>query len=232
MLAGLRAMADTKTIADKWVAHNAATLAAKSPEATSATDWLKMNTTLDSKALQAALEQVYGSGWAFGEADAQALLGALAGDPWAGWQAGNEAASALVSPAGGLQALLDKSGTVIDGISGTVLDQLGTALADSLAHGFGAQETANMLRAVIDNPAKAMVIARTETCRAIVDSNVAEYKASEVESIEWLVAEPCDICEENAGVIISIGDAFPSGDDYPPAHPNCVCDVAPVSSVE
>jgi hypothetical protein len=49
-----------------------------------------------------------------------------------------------------------------------------------------------------------------------------------VELVEWLVADPCDICEENESVSpIGIGETFPSGDTEPPAHPNCVCDIAP-----
>ena len=54
------------------------------------------------------------------------------------------------------------------------------------------------------------------------------YQDSGVELVEWLVAEPCDICQENADVSpIRIDETFPSGDTEPPAHPNCVCDIAP-----
>jgi hypothetical protein len=46
--------------------------------------------------------------------------------------------------------------------------------------------------------------------------------------VEWLVAEGCDLCEENADASpIGIDEEFPSGDTEPPAHPNCMCALAP-----
>lgn len=41
----------------------------------------------------------------------------------------------------------------------------------------------------------------------------------------WQVNQGCDICDENDGESVDIGDTFPSGDDMPPAHPNCKCTV-------
>jgi hypothetical protein len=73
-----------------------------------------------------------------------------------------------------------------------------------------------------------MVIARTETADALVQANVAEYRDNDISQIQWLVGDPCDICAENANEIVDIGETFASGDQYPPAHPNCVCDVSPV----
>ena len=36
----------------------------------------------------------------------------------------------------------------------------------------------------------------------------------------------CDDCEANeAAGLIDLDEAFPSGDDSPPAHPNCRCTV-------
>ena len=38
------------------------------------------------------------------------------------------------------------------------------------------------------------------------------------------VSGPCEICEENqAEGWIDSEDVYPSGDDGPPFHPNCVC---------
>jgi hypothetical protein len=75
--------------------------------------------------------------------------------------------------------------------------------------------------------ARADTIARTEVANADVQSRVEAYKQSGLaQGKRWLLAEePCDICEENAGDdIIDFEDTFSSGDDFPPAHPNCECD--------
>jgi hypothetical protein len=64
--------------------------------------------------------------------------------------------------------------------------------------------------------------------RAVATASRQLYEESGVELVEWIVADPCDLCQENADVSpIRIGDTFPSGDTEPPAHPNCVCDISP-----
>lgn len=76
---------------------------------------------------------------------------------------------------------------------------------------------------------RSMVIARTETADALSQASLDTMKDMGIDGKEWVVAgEPCDICIDNAGVgAISVGDAFPSGDMAPPAHPNCECALAP-----
>jgi hypothetical protein len=143
---------DADKVAKKWVDNHA--VAPKSPESDSARRWLDINVQLDTKALEAALKQIYGSGWAFGTTDSNAQIFGEVADPWDGWIAGNEAAAALVNPPKGLKKLLAKSETVIDGIKGTLLDQLGVQLGDSLSRGLGAQETASLLSDVVNNPLK------------------------------------------------------------------------------
>ena len=72
------------------------------------------------------------------------------------------------------------------------------------------------------------LIAQTEMSRAVAVASRELYEESGVELVEWLVADPCDLCQENADVSpIRIDETFPSGDTEPPAHPNCVCDIAP-----
>lgn len=221
-------MGDGESIAKKFIdSHGAAY--AKSPAVDSARSWASVNIKLNEQQLQQVLEQVYGSGWAFGQTDARQDLGMVAGDPWANWQPGNAGAAALIDPPNGLQSLLDSRGITVQGISDSMLDRIGTQLGTSLAQGLGIQETASMVNGVLNDPARAMVIARTETATALIQSNFEQYRAEGVGSLEWLVGDPCDICAENDGVIVAFGDDFPSGDSEPPAHPNCVCDVAPVS---
>ena len=62
----------------------------------------------------------------------------------------------------------------------------------------------------------------------VCSSDLFPSHDSGVELVEWLVADPCDDCQENADASpIGIDEVFPSGDTEPPAHPNCVCDLAP-----
>lgn len=87
---------------------------------------------------------------------------------------------------------------------------------------------------------RAMMIARTELIDANNQGNLAGYREAARQGIglkkEWLTAGDdlvSEDCEENedAGPI-PLEDDFPSGDDAPPAHPNCRCAIAPVLADE
>lgn len=80
---------------------------------------------------------------------------------------------------------------------------------------------------------RAMTIARTETQRAANAGALSGYKASGVvQGKEWLTAgddRVSEDCEENASAgTLGLDELFPSGDDAPPAHPNCRCTLTPV----
>jgi hypothetical protein len=85
--------------------------------------------------------------------------------------------------------------------------------------------------------ARAETIARTELAAAHVAGNLAGWEASGVVTgKEWILGSEHDFedeCNDNedAGVV-DLGDTFPSGDDGPPAHPNCICDVVAVLADE
>lgn len=75
--------------------------------------------------------------------------------------------------------------------------------------------------------ARAESIAITEVTNALAVGNVIVWMAVGIESVRWQTENDdvvCPICQENedAGEI-DIGEAFPSGDEEPPAHTNCRC---------
>lgn len=76
---------------------------------------------------------------------------------------------------------------------------------------------------------RASMIARTEMANADVAGSMIQFRTAGATGKEWLLAEnPCAICEANeAQGMIPIDSEFSSGDDAPPAHPNCECDVVP-----
>lgn len=80
---------------------------------------------------------------------------------------------------------------------------------------------------------RAMTIARTETIRASNQGALTGYKASGVVELkQWTTAEDDRVsedCEENGNAgPIALDAEFPSGDDAPPAHPNCRCVIVPI----
>jgi len=147
---------------------------------------------------------------------------------WDAWVPGNAAAAALLSKPGGLKDLLGETDIQARGIADYSYDLLGTALADGIAAGDTPVTIANAIRDSLSSPERALTIAITEGQRAKIEANVDSYAANNVEQIEWTTNDPCPDCEQNDGKIVNMGDDFPSGDQQPPVHPNCQCDVIPV----
>ena len=196
----------------------------------------------DSKELFRALETVYVDSYTLGQdiamsalskvkinkAPTKAELQRAMGINWDNWKPGNRAAANLIKPPRGLSDLLDRRGVTIQGINRTTLDRIGTILGRALVTGETPESVRDELEDFFNDSERALTIAQTEMSSAVSVASRELYEESGAELIEWLVADPCDTCQENADVSpIGIGDVFPSGDTEPPAHPNCVCDIAP-----
>jgi hypothetical protein len=145
---------------------------------------------------------------------------------WETWRPGNRAAALRLRPNATLYALLNRGQSMSDEITMTTVKRIGTILANTLKQGLSPAKTSILIDELIDDPVRALTIAQTETSYAVVQSSLDLYRETGVEMIEYLVADPCDLCSENeAASPIQIGQEWPNGD--PPVHPNCMCDVAP-----
>jgi hypothetical protein len=228
---------DGDAVAQAWVETHPAG-GSVSPQ--TARDWTLVHAVVNKKPLQYALSRLYADGYTLGTKVAKTRLTGLKKDAstanmnvgiidWSTWKPGNESAAALVKPKGGLESLLaTRKITVTDEIVHTKLDRIGTALAKGLEKGFTAKETAKMIDTIINDPQHALVIAQTEMSRAMSVASRDAYEKANIEQVEWLVAEGCDDCQDNADASpIGIDETFPSGDSEPPAHPNCMCALAP-----
>lgn len=70
----------------------------------------------------------------------------------------------------------------------------------------------------------AMLVARSETARAASYSTQATLESLNLTKWQWFCNDsPCDDCDSNNEQIVDVGNSFTSGDDSPPAHPNCRC---------
>ena len=247
-------------VTDFFFAHDTAPISTAE-----ARTWVLLNARANKKPIYIALTNLYAESYVLGQDIGMSAIGKVkinkaptlkemqraVGINWNTWKAGNRAAAALVKPKGGLEQLLSKRGLVIQGITKTTYDRIGTQLAYALQKGLApssvAGEVASLLgaaspertayliqqgyTAVNDamlDPERALMIAQTEMSSAVSVAARELYQESGVELVEWLVADPCDECQENADVSpIGIDETFPSGDTEPPAHPNCVCDLSP-----
>ena len=123
-------------------------------------------------------------------------------------------------------------------ITDSTRDMLNSLITDSINNGDSVETLKqNIMDSTAFSEDRAAMIARTETAFADQNGNLAAYKESGVvEGKEWVVGsehDQDDECDDNADAgVIPIDDDFPSGDDAPPAHPNCTCDLLPVVGEE
>ena len=253
----LRQIADTNAIVEDFLTMYYGTTI--TPEEARA--WAAIHIRLNTDALRNALITCYIDAYALGQdigmnsiakakinkAPSKKDLQRAIAIAWENWKPGNKPAALKANPPMGLSSLLDSKNIVIQGVSKTSLDRIGTILATALTSGAKpssvagqvaeeirqsrkelADEMRDELDDLLDDPSRALTIAQTEMTRAVTAASRELYQESGVELVEWLVAEPCDVCQENAEASpIRIDSVFPSGDTEPPAHPNCVCDLAP-----
>lgn len=84
------------------------------------------------------------------------------------------------------------------------------------------------------SPERADMVSRTEIAMANSEAALEAYEVAADAGVDvqkaWILGpDPCPICQGNADQgTIGLGEEFDSGDDGPPAHPNCECAVVPI----
>jgi len=115
------------------------------------------------------------------------------------------------------------------GIDQTTIDKIADAVATGIEEELGVQGTADLISALLDTMSedRAFMIARTEMNAAFSQAALDKLEGLGILWKQWILGpNPCEICEENADASpIPFGQMFPSGDEAPPAHPNCACAV-------
>lgn len=121
-------------------------------------------------------------------------------------------------------------------ITDSTRDQVRDIIAKGLEDNIGLDAiAANIEESAAFSTDRAELIAATEVSRANSSAALIGYQGARDQAgvnvrKEWLITdEACDDCQANADEgAIDLDDDFPSGDDAPPAHPNCRCALSPV----
>ncbi|MEU1800896.1 phage portal protein [Streptomyces sp. NPDC019937] len=245
----MRDAVDTRRLAEQWIAQRAIT--GKSDDADlsgvqraggdsivihtdqDATSWLTAH-GVDLAVALGIIRQLRAEGYLIGERSASAVLAGHSTVDWSAWKPGDpKAASLVLRPDGsnGLTALLEQAGTTIRSVAANRMDKLAAALSRALERGDSADSLAADLRGILDDPAWAERVAVTEISRAMSAAALTTYQANGVSAKSWLTAvddRVCAICLNNEGVgPVTLTASFPSGAQYPPAHPSCRCTIYP-----
>lgn len=121
---------------------------------------------------------------------------------------------------------------LVTGMNGETKRRLGQVVSDGIKNKRGVDGLARDIRGAFDDMARdrSKTIARTETADALEQAFMDRSNDLGVTGKEWIPIAPLDEdCLDNAAAgVIKINATFPSGHERPPAHPNCVCALAPV----
>jgi len=130
-----------------------------------------------------------------------------------------------------LEFINDKSFRFADQVNDTTKDALRETLKEGYEAGEGIPDLTKRVGEIFDSREKweAERIARTETIEAHNQADLLAYEQSGVVSKKEWLAEPdaCELCQID-GESVLLKENFSTGDDSPPAHPNCRCTILPV----
>lgn len=241
---GIRALVDVNQILDAWFnSHHPDAVQQTTMTGAQGREWARFHINIiDREKLNIALARLYADGWILGEdiatwdiaralkivkaAPSKKQISRVKDMNWNTWKPGNRAAARLVEQPGALKRLLAGRGIKIQELSTTTLNRIGTALADGLNTGATRNSVADDISSILGDTSRALTIATTEMSSAFIQANMNLYQDSGVELIQWLVADPCDECQDNLDQSpIGINEEWRHGE--PPVHPNCMCDIAP-----
>lgn len=120
----------------------------------------------------------------------------------------------------GMADLLAQANITIKGITDTQMDQMATAIRDGLVNGSSHDVITASVNSVIGDPARAAVIAETETTRGFAQATMDTYAANNIDQYNFVNEDdPCPQCidaAEDSPYQVGSGP-------QPPLHPNCEC---------
>jgi hypothetical protein len=237
--AALRQVTDFKRVFDKYQETQPQPTDNVAQDRTRARSWLILNVYLNDEPLRQTVMRAWAEAYVLGQAAAGEWIAKTeaankAADDgyidWANWKPGDRATALLLRPTGGFSKYLEtvNADSYFKKFNKETIENLGTALSDSIAAGLDAEHAATMIARHVASPSRALTIAITEQNRAMSFGTIQRYKEAELEKMEWHVSDPCDKCAKNANVQVIIGQAFPTGNTQPPAHPHCRCVLLPI----
>lgn len=136
---------------------------------------------------------------------------------------------ALITSEEAAQYASERSAQLVTGINNTTRSLLQDAIEQGLRDQLSSEQTARLIRQTFQDMTikRSRMIATTEMADAMSEAAMRKLDRLGIEFKRWILSpDACEICTDNAAQgAIPLDDDFDSGDDSPPAHPNCRCAV-------
>lgn len=237
----LKDAVDTRALARDWVAQHPPAPAGQVTKALpgSVTAFLAGTRAAIEGALRKVLPSARAEGWVLGQQSAQASAAAAAAPTpaeasaalgavdWAGWQPGDPEAAYQVAGTG-LRDLLASQDVQIKSIASSRLEELGDVLAEHLSSPetsgpvtYSVDSLAASLEDVLDNPARAEMVAVTEIARAQSAAASWVFQQMGVSLVRVSTAGDRRVCPRCLAA--EAAGAQPIGTYSLPIHPSCRC---------
>ena len=124
-----------------------------------------------------------------------------------------------------VERLLSDAKLTIKDINATTLTRISDALTIGMHQGQTRQTMYDAVNSIVNDPARAMMITITETSRSYNAGLSDTFVAAGVEQFNWIAyASACQDCED-----MESNNPYDFGGDEPPLHPNCECDMEPIT---
>lgn len=232
-LAALSHSVDLTGLAGSWLSANKAEGGQPPPpQGGDPAPWLAQALQQWSDALAESLNGLWTEAYYLGHKAGEAIAAVRTVD-WDNWRPGHPEAASKIQDEAGFRYWLNHYGIAsIKAIRDSRMAQVADTLHTSLDEGWSPDQLARKIRDLLDAPARARMIAVTETARAVSQGTLDAYRTAEVDRVQWVTSDdgrvclPCDANEAMGAV--PTGSVFASGDDAPPAHPHCRCAVIAV----
>jgi len=242
--AALKQSINSKTIFEAYQATQPQPSGNLAQDRARARAWAIINVRVNLEAVKMILLRVWATGYLLGDLAAQELIAeaerrrSKSADivkadiditiDWSSWEPGDQISALILKPTRAFRRLLEAQGITLKDLSNTELKDIGNAIGEAIELGLSPKQAAKLISQTIASPMRALMIAITESNRAVSAATVARYSEAGLAEMEWTTFDPCPICAQNDGQTVGIGAPFPSGHTQPPAHPNCRCALLPV----
>ncbi len=242
--AALKQSINSKTIFEAYQATQPQPSGNLAQDRARARAWAIINVRVNLEAVKMILLRVWATGYLLGDLAAQELIAeaerreSKSADivkadiditiDWSSWEPGDQISALILKPTRAFRRLLEAQGITLKDLSNTELKDIGNAIGEAVALGLSPKQAAKLINQTVASPMRALMIAITESNRAVSAATVARYSEAGLAEMEWTTFDPCPICAQNDGQTVGIGAPFPSGHTQPPAHPNCRCALLPV----